>query len=143
MEDQRQAIYRESSLEKISSPDQLDQYLKVTTPAVWILLAAVLLLLGAVFWWSAHTSITSKVTGIGQVKDGVMTVTLEDDRARSVIKEGMTVTVESGEIQAEINSMQNDAEGHVQAVAFVKLPDGTYDVQIGYRQTQLLSLLFN
>ncbi len=33
-------IYREKSLNYISSPEQLNDYLKVTKPAVWAILAA-------------------------------------------------------------------------------------------------------
>ena len=143
MEDQRQEIYRKSSLERIQSPDQLDQYLKVMTPAVWILLAAVVLLLGAAIWWSARTEITSSVRAVGQAADGAITVTIDDDKVRDMIKEGMTISIENGEITTQIASLKNDPEGHLQAIGFVKIPDGNYDVKIGYRQTQLLSLLFN
>ena len=44
-------IFREKSLERISSPEQLNDYIKVTTPSVWMILAAVLLLIiGTLFW---------------------------------------------------------------------------------------------
>ena len=139
--EQQQGIYRESSLEKISSPDQLDQYLKVTTPAVWILLVAVILLLGVAFWWSSQTAIASKVTATGTVKSGVLTIPLETDDARKNVKEGMNVVV--GELTDTINYIQTTEDGGMIAVAIVSLPDGTYPVSISYKTTQLISLLFN
>ena len=50
---------------KISSPDQLNNYIRVTSPGTWIVLAAILVLLAGVFFWlftgqlevSAHTQI--------------------------------------------------------------------------------------
>ena len=37
--------------DKVSSPDKLDDYIRVTTPSVWIILGALLLLLvGAIIW---------------------------------------------------------------------------------------------
>ena len=39
-------LYRKESLEQIQSPEQLNQYLRVTNPVVWILLSAVILPLG-------------------------------------------------------------------------------------------------
>lgn len=33
-------IFRKKSLDRISSPEALDDYLHVTTPAVWMILAA-------------------------------------------------------------------------------------------------------
>ena len=39
------SVYRKASVERISSPEQLNDYLRVTNPSVWIVLAAVVLLL--------------------------------------------------------------------------------------------------
>ena len=45
------SIFREKSMERISSPDQMDEYIRVTTPSVWIaLLALVILLIGILAW---------------------------------------------------------------------------------------------
>ena len=45
------SIFRQKSIDKISSPEKLDDYIKVTKPSVWItLIAIVLLLAGAVVW---------------------------------------------------------------------------------------------
>ena len=45
------SIFREKSMERISSPDQMDDYIRVTTPSVWIaLLALVILLIGILAW---------------------------------------------------------------------------------------------
>ena len=48
------SIFRKKSLERVTSPEQLNDYIKVTTPSVWIILAATLILIigtlvGAVF----------------------------------------------------------------------------------------------
>ena len=44
-------IFRKKSIDKVSSPEKLDDYIRVTTPGVWIvLIAIVLLLIGAVIW---------------------------------------------------------------------------------------------
>ena len=45
------SIFREKSLQRVTSPEQLDDYIKVTTPSVWlILLATVILIAGTCFW---------------------------------------------------------------------------------------------
>lgn len=44
-------IFREKSLEKISSPDQMDDYIKVLTPSVWIALLALVILLAGILAW--------------------------------------------------------------------------------------------
>ena len=44
-------IFRQKSIDKVSSPEKLDDYIRVTTPSVWItLLAMVILLAGTIFW---------------------------------------------------------------------------------------------
>ena len=39
------SIFRQKSIEKISSPEKLDDYIRVTAPSVWITLAAIVILL--------------------------------------------------------------------------------------------------
>ena len=41
-------IFREKSIERVSSPEQLDDYIKVTTPSVWLILSATIALLAGV-----------------------------------------------------------------------------------------------
>ena len=44
-------LFRKKSMEKISSPEELNDYIRVTTPSVWlVLLATVILLLGMLAW---------------------------------------------------------------------------------------------
>ena len=44
-------LFREAAIKKVSSPEALNDYMKVTTPRVWIILIAVaLLLIGAIIW---------------------------------------------------------------------------------------------
>lgn len=53
MEQEKQGggIFREKSIKRVSSPEQLNDYIRVTSPSVWIvLLALVVLLLGMLAW---------------------------------------------------------------------------------------------
>ncbi len=45
-------IFREKSIERVSSPEALNDYIRVTTPSVWIVLAATVLLLVGMLAWS-------------------------------------------------------------------------------------------
>lgn len=50
-EEQEKSIFREKSLKRISSPEQMDDYIRVTSPSVWlILMAIIVLLIGIVVW---------------------------------------------------------------------------------------------
>lgn len=46
------SIFRKKSLERISSPDQLDDYIRVTTPSVWVALLALIVLLAGILAWT-------------------------------------------------------------------------------------------
>ena len=43
-----QPIFRQKSMEKISSPEQMNDYIRVSNPSVWMILAAVIVLLAGV-----------------------------------------------------------------------------------------------
>lgn len=55
----KNSIFRKTSLEKISSPEQIDDYMKVTSPSMWLVFAAIIFILIAVFAWS----ITGQIEG--------------------------------------------------------------------------------
>ena len=46
------SIFRQKSLDKVSSPEQLNDYIRVTTPSVWLVLAALVVLLIGMLAWS-------------------------------------------------------------------------------------------
>ena len=52
MADNTQAVFRKKTLDRIASPEQLTDYLRVTNPGIWVILVAVILLLAGVFAWS-------------------------------------------------------------------------------------------
>ena len=45
-------IFREKSMEHVSGPEELNDYIRVTTPSVWLVLAALILPLAGMLAWS-------------------------------------------------------------------------------------------
>ncbi len=45
-------LYRKKSLEQASTPEELNDYIRVTTPSVWMALLAVTILLVGMLVWS-------------------------------------------------------------------------------------------
>ena len=133
-------VYREKSLERISSPEQLNDYLKVTKPMVWVVLIAAVLLIVGFLIWGAFAYIGSFAKGTAQVRNGKMTVYFEDDDFAGNVQEGMNVTV--GETSNTILATGYDRDGKIYAQADTILEDGTYQASVNYKQTQVLSLLF-
>ena len=46
------SIFREKNIDKVSGPESLNDYIKVTTPSVWVVLISLVLLLLGIFAWS-------------------------------------------------------------------------------------------
>jgi multidrug resistance efflux pump len=58
-------LFRESALQNLSSPEQLDQLIKITPPRAWLMLATLAFVLGAAVLWSVFGSLPSMLFGQG------------------------------------------------------------------------------
>ena len=126
---------------RIISPEQLNDYLKVTSPKIWVLLAAVVLLLVGFLAWGGFTTIESYATGTARAVGGEITATFDDPAKASKVEPGMEMVV--GDVRAEVLTVGAGADGRLVASARANIPDGSYDVRVGYKTTQVLSMLLN
>ena len=135
-ENEQQNIFRAKALEHIYSPEQLTDYLRVTNPGIWIILAAVVLLLAGLFSWAA----------IGTLETTTQAKVLVEDHTAQVASSG-SVTVKEGMIlrmpteETVIASVRTDEYGRNIGLAEVKLPDGSYDAVLVTDQTKPISFL--
>ena len=134
-------IFRKKSLDRISSPEALDDYLHVTTPSVWLILIAIIMLLIGILIWSYVASIDSFATGRAQVENGKMYIEFDNEQIARNVQSGMTVI--AGETQSRISSVGVDSRGTIFAQAPTELADGYYVVDVLFKQTQVIHLLFN
>ena len=122
MQNEHQTLFRKETLERISSPEQLGDYLRVTSAGIWVVLAAVILLLAGLFVWSAVGTLETTA----DVK-----VIVEDENAQVVpmgsekLQAGMTLRI-LGE-DSIITSAEKDNYGRSIGSAKAGLPDGIYD----------------
>ena len=136
----QKSLFRKSSMESISSPEQLTDYLRVTSPTVWIVMAAIVLLLVGMLVWGSIAYIDSYAAGTAQVQDGRMLVVFDDSELARNVQAGMAVTI--GETSSVIDSVGITEGGALFAAADTTLADGSYPARVIFRQTQVLSLLF-
>ncbi len=61
----QKSIFRKVALERLSSPEQLDQLMKVTHRRGWLALGAVIVLLATAVVWGVFGTVSTKVTGQG------------------------------------------------------------------------------
>ncbi len=71
-------IFRKKSLERIESPESLNDYVKVTRPSVWLLLAAIIVLFVGAFLWATFGHIDTTVPSTATITGGVMNLTVTD-----------------------------------------------------------------
>ena len=128
-------IYREVALERLSSPEQLDQLMQVTRPQGWLALSAVLTLILLAVVWGILGSIPTEAqgegillrqggvsqlvaAGSGQVEEMLVSVgdTLEKGQVVARIRqESLVREIEDGEARkAEIMAEYEDLERYAE-----------------------------
>ncbi|MBP3274696.1 MAG: hypothetical protein J6L93_06810 [Butyrivibrio sp.] len=120
-------LFRKEAINSISSPDQLADYLRVTTPGTWIVLSAVLLFLIGLFAWSTVGTLESSVNARALVESNTATVISIDDDLEDV-KSGMELEIAGRKFI--ITSVDKDEYGRIYCYSQVDIPDGVYDVRI-------------
>lgn len=139
-------VFRQKSVERIASPEQLQDYMRVTTPGVWMVLAAVILLLAGLILSSALVNVESKITEQAVVaEDGLMLDIALPLSQKSLVAPGMSVRVADREAKID---MVFQAENEVEVIATLpedgeKLAPGTYDVEIITETVRPISFLFS
>lgn len=98
-------IFREKSLKKIASPEQMNDYIRVSSPSVWMVLAAVIVLLAGVCVWGMFGHLDTAVQTGGVCTNGRLTVLVgEEDHDK--IGENAVISVDGVEYAvAEITNV--------------------------------------
>ena len=133
-------LFRKDSVDRISSPEQLNDYLRVTNPAVWVVMGAIILLLVGMLIWGSFAYIESYASGTAEVSGGKMVVYFDDSQFARNVEAGMLVEV--GNVSTQIASVGKTEDGRVFATARTTMASGSYPARVTYKQTQVLSLLF-
>ncbi len=140
MAEQKSNIFRQRSLDRISSPEQLTDYLKVTNPGIWVMLAAVIVLLGGLFVWSMVGNLETLTDASALVENGQAQINVTDS-SKGEISSGMTVRI--GNDEYRISSVEKDEFGRIVAFAPVNEADGKYDVKIVTESIHPIEFLFS
>lgn len=63
-------VFRQSSIDRVQSPEQLNDYIKVSNPSGWLVIIAAIILLGSVLIWSVFGTVEMKKTMTSIDKNG-------------------------------------------------------------------------
>ena len=101
---ENQAIFRQVALERLSTPEQLDQVMRVTSPLSWLMMIAVMVIVATALIWSMFGTVPVKVSAQGILisPGGVLTVSSEHGGriTELLVRSGHRVTV--GQVVAHL-----------------------------------------
>ena len=155
-------LFRQKSIDRISSPEELHDYMRVTSPRLWMILGAVaVLLIGFIVYAS-----TARMENIMKIRVTVKSVeNTEENRAESgnlrpsyvvcslpiskleTVKAGMPVRI--GSERGKVGWISTSSEtGELLLVIDMEheqlpLPDGEYDAEMVLESTTPISFLWN
>lgn len=95
-------LFRKSSMDRLNSPEQLNEYIRVAKPGVWLILTAIILLLAGALAWGVFGLIESKVECGALVEDG-RTVLFVGEADAKKVQPGDSVSV--AEITGTVKSL--------------------------------------
>ena len=89
-------LFRQKSVDKVSSPEQLNEYIRVANPGVWLVLAAIVILLAGVIVWGCIGHLDTTLAA-AVVADGGEAVIYVKESDAPVLDLGMTVRTDAWE----------------------------------------------
>ncbi len=100
-----QGLFRKVALDKLSSPEQLDQLITVTTPRAWFALLAIACILATTVLWGIFGSIPTRVNGQGVITNsfGIYNMVGSSSGQISDIRIDVGDHVKKGEVVARID----------------------------------------
>ena len=89
-------LFKKSSMDKVSSPEQLQDYVKVANPGLWMVISAIVILLAGVIAWGFIGKIATTMSTAIVTDDGKSVIYVGESDVEK-IDVGMTVRSEGRE----------------------------------------------
>ena len=134
-------VFRKKSLDKVKSPENLDDYIQIANPVVWmIIISVVVLLIGAIVW-GAFGHIDSIIETTVRVDD-VISCTIPAEDISSV---AVGTTIKVGDNELKIASIEEETVMGYTCIleSDNDIPVGFYDGKIVIQSVRPLSFIFN
>lgn len=96
------SIFRKVSLDRVSNPEQLNDYIRVTNPGVWMILCVVILMLTGVCVWGVFGRMDTTID-VGAVTENNQTLCYVKETDVQAVEAGMHVWI--GEEQYQISEI--------------------------------------
>lgn len=134
----KKPIFREEILQRLSSPDDLNDVLRAVNPSDWAVLLSVLLIMAGFFVWSLVGSVEREIYARAQVTNGVAHFTVKDN----ILQSGMSVKVgDTDSLMRDVGKNQNG--DYIGSAKVPGMTDGIYEAKIMLERIGPIELLFN
>lgn len=142
-------LFRKESYDRISSPEQMRDYMRVTSPRLWMLLAAMIALLAGFLVYASTTMMETTLELSATVdQSGVIQAVVTPEQARN-LEIGMKVRIGGKNARvAEIVQMMGGATGKQTTVLIepeedLMLPEGLYQATVVTESISPIDFLMN
>lgn len=134
-------LFRKKSLDRVNSPEQLDDYIRVASPGVWLVVLSALVLLAGALVWVRLGHVDTKVDTVAVCQGGIMQCYI-DEADISRITDEVCVSLDGerysvSEVSAfpvvlpdEAQAALDVAQGYVLTAAAPGQPDGCYKASV-------------
>lgn len=123
----RDSIFRKKSLDRISSPEEIDDYMKVTRPSMWLVMASVVLLLAAAIIWSITGHIETTLDTVVQAENGLVMVEITKEQIGQL---AVGSEVRAGNKTGEVTEIAARGNGCLVTASIPGLEDGPANVTL-------------
>lgn len=140
-EEKKVSIFRKKSQEYIDSPEKLDNYLHVTSPGVWALLLAVIILLIGSCVWGVMGRLETHITVAVIAEDGKCSAYVPESAIDAVVK-FRDITVENEKLTLEPDALEpiavtDSTNIYVRLAGNLNVGDIVYEIPIAEEQEDL------
>lgn len=152
-------LFRKKSLERISSPEALHDYMRVTSPRLWMLLGAIAALLAGFIVYASTATMENTVAikvkvsqyelGGNDAGETEYMTAIEAHLPRSMkdqVDGGMTVRIGRDEVKIAYIGVGEDESLYMSLDPgrdYLPIPEGEYDAELVLESTTPISFLWN
>ena len=154
-------VFREKSIEKITSPEQLNDYVKVANVRVWVVLASLVCLLAAVCFWGVFGRVEAGFPAAACCENGKLSCYIRESDMCAEIAAGAKARIDGmeytftavAEKPEQVKAVMDDYTRHVSgageddwvycAEANADLQDGTYSAFVIAKSVSPISFVIN
>lgn len=153
-------LFRKKSIERVSSPEQLDAYIRVANPGIWMVLAAIVVLLVGVCVWGVLGQLDTTVPAVAVCEEGTVVLYVAEEAHSSVqtdmevqIGEELCFVTEVSAVPVAAGETLSDYALHVggftadEWICLIRtdaqVPDGIYAAEIVSERVTPMSFVVN